>query len=104
MKQIVVPEWITKLKVVEVENSEQVDLKDEPVLEEKFSNILSDLEGMKNETKCGTCRNTFQEMIQTGKNYQKVQALITKMDERGHHSWSEISESEKKELKQSVGI
>ena len=98
---VTVPRWIVQVKI---KNNGEQDLKDEPILEEKFESILNELEDMKNETKCGTCRNTFQEMIQTGKNYQKVQALITKMEERGHQSWSEISESEKKQLKQSVGI
>ena len=99
--KVTVPTWITQ---IQIKNNSERDLKDEPILEEKFENILNELENIKNETKCGTCRNTFQEMIQTGKNYQKVQALITKMEERGHHSWSEIPESEKKKLKESVGI
>ena len=99
--KVTVPSWITQ---IQIKNNSERDLKDEPILEEKFENILNELEGMKKETRCGTCKDTFGRMIETGKNYQKVQALITKMEERGHHSWSEIPESEKKKLKESVGI
>ena len=104
MKAIVVPEWITKLKVVEVENNEQVDLKDEPSLEGRFKTVLEELEDIKTQTRCGVCKNTFGSMLELGYNYEKTQKLIDLMQQRSYGSWNDVPEEDKKRFKEAVGL
>ena len=104
MKAIVVPEWITKLKVVEVENSEQVDLKDEPSLEGRFKTVLEELEDIKGQTRCGSCKRTFGSMLELGYNYEKTQKLIDLMQQRNYSSWNDVPEGDKKRFKEAVGL
>ena len=104
MKQIVVPSWITLLKVVEVENNEQVDLKDEPSLEGRFKTVLEELEDIKGQTRCGSCKRTFGSMLELGYNYEKTQKLIDLMQERSYSSWNDVPEEDKKKFKDAVEL
>ena len=80
------------------------ELKNEPELEARFDNIMNELQTMKTETKCGTCKEAFTEMIETGERYKKVQEIVNKMEQRGYKSWSEVPNDDKKKFKDAVGL
>ena len=79
-------------------------LKDEPELESRFDNIMNELQSMKSETKCGSCKEAFGEMIETGERYTKIQKITDKMATKGYHSWQEVPDGEKVEMQEAVGL
>lgn len=99
--KVVVPSWMARVKI---ENNNGETLQDSPELESRFGNILNELEAMKKETKCGTCKDTFGEMIETGERYKKIQEITDRMAERGYKAWQEVPKDEKTQLKKAVGL
>ena len=81
-----------------------IELKDEPELESRFDNIMNELETMKNETKCSSCKDAFGEMIETGERYKKIQKITDRMAEKGYHSWKEVPKGEKEQMQEAVGL
>ena len=80
------------------------ELKDDPKSEQRFDNIMNELQTMKNETKCGSCKDAFTEMIETGERYKKIQKITDKMATKGYHSWQEVPKGEKAEMQEAVGL
>ena len=80
------------------------DLHDEPDLEQRFNSILEELEDIKEQTRCGTCKHTFESMLELGYSYEKTQRIIDMMSQRGYKSWSEVPNGDKKEFKAAVGL
>lgn len=85
-----------------IENS--TELKDEPDLEQRFNSVLKELEDIKEQTRCGSCRQTFESMLELGYSYEKTQRIIGMMSKKGYESWSEVPNDDKKEFKDAVGL
>lgn len=82
----------------------QEDLHDEPDLEHRFNSVLKELEDIKEQTRCGSCRQTFESMLELGYSYEKTQRIIDMMSQRGYKSWSEVPNEDKKEFKKAVRL
>jgi len=83
---------------------QQEDLHDEPDLEQRFNSVLKELEDIKEQTRCGSCKNTFESMLELGYNYEKTQQIIDMMQKKGYKSWSEVPNDDKKRFKDAVGL
>jgi len=80
------------------------DLHDEPDLEQRFNSVLKELEDIKEQTRCGSCKRTFESMLELGYSYEKTQRIINMMSQRGYKSWSEVPNEDKEQFKEAVGL
>ena len=80
------------------------DLHDELYIEQRFKNVLDELEDIKEQTRCGSCKRTFESMLELGYSYEKTQRIIDKMSKKGYKSWSEVPNGDKKKFKDAVGL